>query len=178
MAREQSLALLEINLERDPTFAKAFETADPSRVFDDLALLRDHRAAPADSLLFIDEIQAAPEVLAKLRWFAEEMPELAVVAAGSLLDFALAEFSHSMPVGRVSYAYVEPLGFPEYLEAHDHPGPTGALYHAQPAALPLRVSRGNHHADANTARLKNSFAPLPSGIPPAGSSTSGFFGPC
>lgn len=119
LAREQSLALLEINLERDPTFAKAFETADPSRVFDDLALLRDHRAAPADSLLFIDEIQAAPEVLAKLRWFAEEMPELAVVAAGSLLDFALAEFSHSMPVGRVSYAYVEPLGFPEYLEAHD-----------------------------------------------------------
>lgn len=118
LAREQRLALLEINLERDPTFAKAFETADPSRVFDDLALLQDHRAAPADSLLFVDEIQAAPEVLAKLRWFAEEMPELAVVAAGSLLDFALAEFSQSIPVGRVSYAYLEPLGFPEYLEAH------------------------------------------------------------
>jgi predicted AAA+ superfamily ATPase len=83
-----------------------------------LALLMDHRAAPADSLLFIDEIQAAPEVLARLRWFAEEMPELPVVEAGSLLEFALADFSHSMPVGRVSYAYVKPLGFPEYLEAH------------------------------------------------------------
>lgn len=119
LARKRPLALLEINLERDPSLADSFQQADPRRVFDDLALLRDHRAAPADSLLFIDEVQAAPEVLARLRWFAEEMPELAVVAAGSLLDFALAEFSHSMPVGRVAYAYVEPLGFVEYLEAHD-----------------------------------------------------------
>ena len=118
LARERRRALLEINLERDPTPAKAFQQADPRRVFDDLALLRDHRAAPADSLLFIDEVQAAPEVLARLRWFAEEMPELPVVAAGSLLDFALADFAHSMPVGRVSYAFVEPLGFPEYLQAH------------------------------------------------------------
>ena len=118
LARERNLALLELNFERDPGLAKIFETADPSRVFDDLAMLRDHRAAPEDSLLFIDEIQVAPEVLARLRWFAEEMPELPVVAAGSLLDFALADFSHSMPVGRVSYAYVEPLGFSEYLEAH------------------------------------------------------------
>ena len=118
LARERNLALLEVNFERDPSLAKAFEAADPARVFSDLALLMDHRAAPTDSLLFIDEIQAAPEVLARLRWFAEEMPELPVVAAGSLLEFALADFSHSMPVGRVSYAYVEPLGFPEYLEAH------------------------------------------------------------
>ena len=118
LARERKLALLEVNLERDPLLAKVFQTADPKRVFSDLALLRDHRAAPAESLLFIDEIQAAPEVLARLRWFAEEMPELPVVAAGSLLEFALADFSHSMPVGRVSYAYVEPLGFPEYLAAH------------------------------------------------------------
>lgn len=118
LARERGLALLEINFERDPLQARAFEAADPRRVFSDLALQSDHRAAPENSLLFIDEIQAAPEVLARLRWFAEEMPELPVVAAGSLLDFALADFAHSMPVGRVSYAYVEPLGFPEYLEAH------------------------------------------------------------
>lgn len=120
LAKQNKLSLLELNLERDPTLAKAFlDSADPTQVFDELALLRDHRAAPDESMLFIDEIQAAPEVLARLRWFAEEMPELPVVAAGSLLDFALADFSHSMPVGRVSYAYVEPLGFPEYLHAHE-----------------------------------------------------------
>lgn len=117
LAQESELSLLEVNFERDPTMADAFRSADPVRVFNDLALLRDHRAAPADSLLFLDEIQSAPEVLARLRWFAEEMPELAVVAAGSLLEFALAEFAHSMPVGRIRYAYVEPFGFPEYLLA-------------------------------------------------------------
>ena len=122
LARARGLALLEINLERDPTLAKAFQQPDPRRVYDDLALLGDHGAAAADSLLFIDEIQGAPEVLARLRWFAEEMPELPVVAAGSLLEFALAEFAHSMPVGRVAYAHVEPLGFPEYLSAHARDG--------------------------------------------------------
>lgn len=118
LARERGLALLEVNFERDPTMAGVFQASDPMRIFNDLALLRDHRAAPADSLLFLDEIQSAPEVLARLRWFAEELPGLPVVAAGSLLEFALADFASSMPVGRIGYAYVEPLGFPEYLEAH------------------------------------------------------------
>lgn len=118
LARDRNRALLEINFERDPLQVRDFETADPRRIFSDLALRMDHRAAPEDSLLFLDEIQAAPEVLARLRWFAEEMPELPVVAAGSLLEFALAEFTRSMPVGRVSYAHVAPLAFPEYLEAH------------------------------------------------------------
>ena len=61
LARERGLALLEMNFERDPLQARAFEAADPRRVFSDLALQMDHRAAPQDSLLFIDEIQAAPE---------------------------------------------------------------------------------------------------------------------
>ena len=69
-------------------------------------------------ILFLDELQTAPEVLAKLRWFAEEMPELPVIAAGSLLEFALRDFEYSMPVGRVSFAFVEPMSFPEFLEAH------------------------------------------------------------
>lgn len=118
LARTCKLALLEVNLERDPGQARLFQAADPQRIFSDLALLSDHRAAPAKSLLFLDEIQAAPEVLAKLRWFAEQMPELPVLAAGSLLEFALADSSHSMPVGRVGYAFVEPMNFPEFLQAH------------------------------------------------------------
>jgi predicted AAA+ superfamily ATPase len=118
LARVSDLALLEVNFERDPSQVRAFQAADPRQVFSDLALLKDHRAAAERSLLFLDEIQAVPEVLARLRWFAEEMPELPVVAAGSLLEFALADFAHSVPVGRVGYAYVEPMGFAEYLEAH------------------------------------------------------------
>ncbi len=49
------------------------------------------------TLLFLDEIQAEPTVVAKLRWFAEELPGLPVIAAGSLLDFALREPTFSMP---------------------------------------------------------------------------------
>lgn len=72
---------------------------------------------PSASILFLDEIQAAPSLLAKLRWFAEDMPELPVVAAGSLLDFALAKHEFSMPVGRIGYVYLEPLSFEEFLDA-------------------------------------------------------------
>ena len=70
-------------------------------------------------VLFIDEIQAAPEILAKLRWFAEDYPELPVVTAGSLLEFTLAEHSFSMPVGRIQYMHIEPLSFEEFLQAID-----------------------------------------------------------
>jgi hypothetical protein len=54
-------------------------------------------------------------VLAKLRWFHEETPKLAVVAAGSLLDFALANHAFSMPVGRITYLHLEPMSFTEFL---------------------------------------------------------------
>lgn len=61
------------------------------------------------------EIQAAPKVLARLRWFAEELPQLPVVAAGSLLEFVLADHAFSMPVGRITYLHLEPLSFSEFL---------------------------------------------------------------
>ncbi|MCC2625928.1 MAG: hypothetical protein K0R14_1801 [Burkholderiales bacterium] len=69
------------------------------------------------SILFLDEIQAAPEIFAKLRWFYEEMPALAVIAAGSLLEFLLEHHTFSMSVGRIQYFFVEPLSFPEFLLA-------------------------------------------------------------
>lgn len=118
LAMRERRTLLEVNFERDPGLSRHLHQPDPRRIFDDLALVLDLNAEPHQTLLFLDEIQAAPEVVAKLRWFAEEMPELAVVAAGSLLEFALADYAHSMPVGRIRYAHVEPLTFAEFLHAH------------------------------------------------------------
>jgi len=66
--------------------------------------------------LFLDEIQRAPELLAKLRYFYEKLPELHVIAAGSLLDFILADHDFSMPVGRVEYLFIGPMDFCEFLE--------------------------------------------------------------
>jgi uncharacterized protein len=55
--------------------------------------------------------------LAAMRYFHEEMPQLHVIAAGSLLEFTLAEASFSMPVGRVEYMYLGPLQFEDFLHA-------------------------------------------------------------
>jgi predicted AAA+ superfamily ATPase len=72
-----------------------------------------------DTLLFIDEIQESPKAISQLRYFYEEFPELHVIAAGSLLEFALRKVK-SFPVGRVEYVYLHPLNFKEYLAALGH----------------------------------------------------------
>ncbi len=69
-----------------------------------------------ETLLFIDEIQESPQAIGFLRYFYEELSQLHVVAAGSLLEFAMKKVK-SFPVGRVEYLYLHPLNFIEYLEA-------------------------------------------------------------
>ncbi len=107
--------VVELNLERHPEAAACFADQDPRAVLHRLEIQLGQRI-PIDgsALLFLDEIQAVPEVLAKLRWFAEELPDLPVIAAGSLLDFTLAEHRFSMPVGRIAYLHLEPMGFGEF----------------------------------------------------------------
>jgi uncharacterized protein len=69
-----------------------------------------------NTLLFIDEIQESPKAIALLRYFAEDLPELHVVSAGSLLEFSLNQVK-SFPVGRIEYLYLFPLNFKEFLMA-------------------------------------------------------------
>ena len=118
LARARGLDLVEINFEQNPLAARWFASNDPHRILGELSLAVGRDVVPGKSLLFLDEIQAGRTVLATLRWFAEQLPGLAVVAAGSLLDFALAEATTRVPVGRVSYLHLEPMSFPEYLQAH------------------------------------------------------------
>lgn len=73
------------------------------------------RIIAGKTLLFFDEIQACPRAIMALRYFYEEMPELHIVAAGSLLEFAFDEIS--IPVGRVQYLQMYPMTFYEYLLA-------------------------------------------------------------
>jgi predicted AAA+ superfamily ATPase len=127
LANRSKRQLVEINFERNPELAQPFDRRDPRRILDDVALAMDRDIDPTGCLLFLDEIQSAPAALAALRWFAEELPSLPVVAAGSLLEFALAEFQHSVPVGRLTYRHVEPMQFSEVLRAHDRAGRTRAL---------------------------------------------------
>ena len=69
------------------------------------------------TLLFLDEIQECPQAIASLRYFKEKMAGLAVIAAGSLFEFAMRHPDFKMPVGRIHFLYLEPLSFAEYLDA-------------------------------------------------------------
>ncbi|MBM3198928.1 MAG: ATP-binding protein [Chlamydiae bacterium] len=89
----------------------------PALIIRDLAVWLGKPITPGKTLLFLDEIQACPQALLSLRFFKEQMSELHIIAAGSLLEFALKEEKFSFPVGRVEYLYLRPLSFLEFLRA-------------------------------------------------------------
>src|SRR3990167_4965673 len=122
LAQWAQLQLIEFNFEDRKQDASLFRTNDPHMTLREIGASRNITIHSQHSLLFLDEIQAAPELLAKLRWFVEKMPELAVIATGSLLDFALETHTFSMPVGRIGYLYLEPVSFEEFLLAKQKTG--------------------------------------------------------
>lgn len=81
-----------------------------------MSVLYNTPIIPGKTLLFFDEVQACVPAISSLRFFYEKYPELHVIAAGSLLEFALAEIP-SFGVGRIRSMFVYPLSFNEYLEA-------------------------------------------------------------
>lgn len=116
-ADRNKLELVELNLERSPNLADLFSDNSPREIIKNIEAALNIKISPEKSCLFLDEIQAAPELFSKLRWFREEMPELPVITAGSLLEFAFTKHKYSMPVGRITYLYLEPLSFFEFVLA-------------------------------------------------------------
>lgn len=119
LAEAGDLSLLTINFERNPEYQDAFTSNIPSEIKTFLQLLTGQQIISGETLLFLDEIQAAPEALKALRYFYEEEPDLHVVAAGSLLEFTLDETNFSMPVGRIEYFHLGPMQFDDFLKALD-----------------------------------------------------------
>ncbi|MDP4912836.1 MAG: AAA family ATPase, partial [Saprospiraceae bacterium] len=109
--------LISLNLEK-PTDKKYFEDFDDVKTILEALLLAKNIPSQKlpNTLLFIDEIQESPIAIQLLRYFYEEIPHLHVICAGSLLEFAIKNVK-SFPVGRVSFLYLHPLNFQEYLEA-------------------------------------------------------------
>ncbi len=120
-------SFLELNLERSSHRSLFENELSVSDLFAAIRLELGFQADARTTLLFLDEIQASPQAIAALRYFHEDMPELRVIAAGSLLDALLAKQKTSFPVGRVDYLYVFPLTFREYLVAMEEPDALGAL---------------------------------------------------
>lgn len=110
-------SVLTVNLEQKDDLHTLFSRFEARRIVQELSLYFNQPVVPGRALLFLDEVQACPKAIACLRYFHEEMPDLHVVAAGSLLDVALREFKHSVPVGRLEYLHLNPLTFQEFLLA-------------------------------------------------------------
>ena len=108
--------VIEINLEKKDQLAVFDKAISVEDFLKRISIFFDKSAVPGNSLLFIDEIQESKNIMELLRFFAEEKPQLHIMAAGSLLE-AKIDKSWSMPVGRIDYKYIYPMTFFEYLEA-------------------------------------------------------------
>jgi uncharacterized protein len=109
---------LEVNFEEQRQVHTLFEgDLDPRQLCENLSLLYNVPVEPGKTLLFFDEIQACIPAISALRFFYEKYPELHVIAAGSLLESALADLP-SFGVGRVRSMFIYPLSFDEFLQAN------------------------------------------------------------
>lgn len=107
---------LSFNLEKSEDLA-LFQCELPVKeLFELLLAMRNRKKSRGTTLLFIDEIQNSPYAIKLLRYFYEEMPEIHVIAAGSLLETMLNR-QLSFPVGRVEYIALRPCTFVEFLGA-------------------------------------------------------------
>jgi predicted AAA+ superfamily ATPase len=115
-AENSALDLIEINLEKkqfQSLKSEQFDIQDWIIEIESIAKKKLHKK----SLIFIDEIQVQVKALAMLRYFYEERPEIAIISAGSLLEIALHNEEISFPVGRVTFMWIGPMTFGEYLMA-------------------------------------------------------------
>jgi predicted AAA+ superfamily ATPase len=106
-----------VNFEEHPEMSRCFSDLDPKGIIDRLSILTRMTISPGRTLLFLDEIQECPKAITSLRYFFEKLPELHVIGAGSLIEFALRVEDFRMPVGRVQSMYLYPMSFEEFLVA-------------------------------------------------------------
>ena len=108
---------IEVNFEKRPDMIEVFERVhDVHDLANNLSMLYNTPVEAGKTLLFLDEIQDSPDAIKSLWAFKEDFPGLHVVAAGSLLEFALKDLP-SFGVGRIRSLFVYPFSFDEFLMA-------------------------------------------------------------
>jgi predicted AAA+ superfamily ATPase len=104
-----------VNFEKDEKLGRIFEQdLKPDRILDELQFYLDRPIDRRLDLVILDEIQRSSKALTSLKYFSEEMPEMALCAAGSLLGVALQP--DSFPVGKIQFLDMYPLSFDEFLD--------------------------------------------------------------
>ena len=92
---------------------------DLKRIITALQIESGVKITPEDTLIIFDEVQEVPQALTALKYFYENAPEYAVVAAGSLLGIAMHQGTN-FPVGKVDELQLYPLSFREFLLATEN----------------------------------------------------------
>ncbi|MDR2556795.1 MAG: AAA family ATPase, partial [Bacteroidales bacterium] len=90
--------------------------SSPNLICNELSAMLGQKIVAGETLLFLDEVQSCIPAIEALRYFYEEMPDLHVIAAGSLLEFALEQVP-TFGVGRVRSLFMYPLSFDEFIRA-------------------------------------------------------------
>ena len=123
-----------VNLMKMKTLRNQLENGDitPKTVLEKISIALDAEIIPGKTLLLLDEIQESSNALTSLKFFNEDMPKLAIVAAGSLLGLAVGRSAEngsasggenpneprgSFPVGKVNMLEILPLSFAEFVRA-------------------------------------------------------------
>ncbi|MCK5211028.1 MAG: ATP-binding protein, partial [Cyclobacteriaceae bacterium] len=107
-----------LNFEKNPDIHSIFnQNLDSVRILSELELILNKHIKSGIDLLFFDEIQECPKAIMALRYFYEQIPSLHVIAAGSLLEFAIEDIS--FPVGRLQMIHMQPMTFEEFLIANN-----------------------------------------------------------
>lgn len=123
---------VEVNFDDKKELHRLFEQSiSPQEICEQLAFFYRTPIVPGETLLFFDEIQSCMEAMRKLRYFYEQYPELHLVAAGSLLEFAIEEIP-SFGVGRIRSLFMYPFTFSEFLQALNAGILVEAYQHATP----------------------------------------------
>ena len=106
-----------INFERAEEMQGIFQhDLNPKRLITAFEFYSGLNITPEDTLIVLDEIQAAAEGVTSLKYFCEEAREYHIIAAGSLLGINI-HAGESFPVGKVDMLTLYPMSFYEFLLA-------------------------------------------------------------
>ena len=141
-ADELSVKVIEINLERHTELEPLFQRYKLDELLFNFSLMSGEQITRDNIIiLFLDEAQATPSAYPCLRYFLEDMPDLAVILTGSLLDQVLNDIKLPTPVGRVEPYFMGPLTFEEFLFAIGETKALNTIVDCTPAVRQCRLER-------------------------------------
>lgn len=112
---------VKFDFDRQPELKSVFQISkEPKRIIKELSLYSEVPIKEGDTLIIFDEIQECEEALNSLKYFCEDMPEMHIMAAGSLLGITVKRKGMTVPVGKVDIVKIYPMTFKEFLQASDY----------------------------------------------------------